>query len=37
LLVGDVWSIILPNLAVLAGMAMLLFALTRAGFKKQID
>src|SRR5260370_24242857 len=37
LLAGDVWPIILPNLAVLAGMAMLLFALTRGGFKKQLD
>ena len=37
LLAGDVWSIILPNLAVLAGMAMLLFALTRVGFKKQLN
>jgi ABC-2 type transport system permease protein len=37
LLAGDVWPIILPNLAVLAGMAMLLFALTRVGFKKQLD
>jgi len=37
LLAGDVWSIILPNLAVLAGMAVLLFVLTRVGFKKQLD
>jgi ABC-type multidrug transport system ATPase subunit/ABC-type Na+ efflux pump permease subunit len=37
LLAGDVWPMILPNLAVLAGMAMLLFALTRVGFKKQLD
>ncbi len=37
LLAGDVWSVILPNLAVLAGMAILLLALTRLGFKKQLD
>jgi hypothetical protein len=37
LLAGDVWSIILPNLAVLAGMAVLLFVLIRVGFKKQLD
>ena len=37
LLVGDVWSVILPNLAVLAGMAILLLALTRLGLKKQLD
>ena len=37
LLAGDVWAVILPNLAMLAGMATLLFALTRMGFKKQLD
>ena len=37
LLAGDVWPIILPNLAVLAGMAVLLFGLTRVGFRKQLD
>jgi ABC-2 type transport system permease protein len=36
LLAGNIWSIILPNLAVLAGMAILLFGLTRIGFKKQL-
>jgi ABC-2 type transport system permease protein len=37
LLAGDVWAIILPNLAMLAGFASLLFLMTRAGFKKQLD
>jgi ABC-2 type transport system permease protein len=37
LLAGDVWTIILPNLAMLAGFASLLFLMTRAGFKKQLD
>ena len=36
LLAGNIWSNILPNLAVLAGMAILLFVLTRIGFKKQL-
>jgi ABC-2 type transport system permease protein len=36
LLAGDVWTVILPNLARLAIMATLLFALTRMGFKKQL-
>jgi ABC-2 type transport system permease protein len=37
LLVGDVWAVILPNLVMLAGMAALLFVLTRLGFKKRLD
>jgi ABC-2 type transport system permease protein len=37
LLAGDVWAVILPNLAMLAFIATLLFALTRLGFKKQLD
>jgi ABC-type multidrug transport system ATPase subunit/ABC-type multidrug transport system permease subunit len=37
LLAGNVWTIILPNSAVLAGMATLLFALTRRGFEKHLD
>lgn len=37
LLAGDVWAVILPNAAVLAGMAILLFALTRAATRKQLD
>jgi ABC-2 type transport system permease protein len=37
LLVGDVWAVMLPNLAVLAGMAALLFVLTRMATKKQLD
>ena len=37
LLAGNVWAIILPNSAMLASMATLLFALTRAGFKKRLD
>ena len=37
LLAGDVWAVILPNAAMLAGMATLLFALTRAATRKQID
>ena len=37
LLAGNVWPIILPNSAMLAGMATLLFVLTRMGFKKQLD
>ncbi|HEY2487120.1 MAG TPA: ABC transporter permease [Candidatus Binataceae bacterium] len=37
LLAGDIWAVILPNLAMLAGMGALLFALTRVGFKKQLD
>jgi ABC-2 type transport system permease protein len=34
LLAGDVWAVILPNLAMLAGMAALLFILTRVATKK---
>lgn len=37
LLAGDVWAVILPNLAMLAGFATMLFVLTRMGFKKQLD
>jgi hypothetical protein len=37
LLAGDVWAVILPNLAMLAGMAALLFVLTRVATKKQLD
>jgi ABC-2 type transport system permease protein len=37
LLAGNIWTIILPNSTMLAGMATLLFALTRRGFKKQLD
>jgi ABC-2 type transport system permease protein len=37
LLAGDVWAVILPNAAMLAGMATLLFALTRAATRKQLD
>jgi ABC-2 type transport system permease protein len=37
LLAGNVWAIILPNSAMLAIMATLLFVLTRVGFKKQLD
>jgi len=36
LLAGDVWVVILPNMAMLAGMAALLFVLTRMQFKKQL-
>jgi ABC-2 type transport system permease protein len=36
LLAGDIWTVILPNLAMLAFMATLLFALTRMSFKKQL-
>ena len=34
LLAGDVWAVILPNLAMLAVIATLLFALTRMGFQE---
>jgi ABC-2 type transport system permease protein len=37
LLAGDVWAVILPNAAMLAGMATLLFRLTRAATRKQLD
>jgi ABC-2 type transport system permease protein len=36
LLAGDIWTVILPNLATLAGMAVLLFVLTRVATKKQL-
>jgi ABC-2 type transport system permease protein len=36
LLAGDIWAVILPNLATLAGMAVLLFVLTRVATKKQL-
>ena len=35
-LAGDIWSIIAPNAAVLAGMAIVLFALTRRATRKQL-
>ena len=37
LLAGDVWAVIIPNAAMLAVMATLLFALTRAATRKQLD
>ena len=37
LLVGNVWTIVLPNSAMLAGMATLLFAVTRRAFQKRLD
>jgi ABC-type multidrug transport system ATPase subunit/ABC-type multidrug transport system permease subunit len=37
LLAGDIWRLILPTLVMLAGMATLLFGLTRAGFKKELE
>jgi ABC-type multidrug transport system ATPase subunit/ABC-type multidrug transport system permease subunit len=37
LLAGDVWSIILPDLAMLAVMATLLFVMTRMVTRKQLD
>jgi ABC-2 type transport system permease protein len=37
LLVGDVWAVIAPDAAILAVMAALLFALTRAATKKQLS
>jgi ABC-type multidrug transport system ATPase subunit/ABC-type multidrug transport system permease subunit len=36
LLAGDVWVVMLPNMAMLAGMAALLLVLTRMQFKKQL-
>jgi ABC-2 type transport system permease protein len=36
LLAGDVWPVILPNLATLSGMAVLLFALTRLATRKRL-
>ncbi len=35
-LAGDVWSVILPNAAVLAGMAAVLLLLTRATMRKKL-
>jgi ABC-2 type transport system permease protein len=35
-LAGDIWSVIAPNAAVLAGMAVALFALTRRATRKQL-
>jgi ABC-2 type transport system permease protein len=35
-LAGDVWSLILPNAAVLALMASVLLALTRAAIRKRL-
>jgi ABC-2 type transport system permease protein len=37
LLAGDIWSVILPNAAVLACASALLFALTRAATRKRLD
>ena len=36
-LAGDVWPIILPNTAVLAGMAALLLVLNRGATRKTLD
>jgi ABC-2 type transport system permease protein len=36
LLAGDIWAVIMPNFAMLAGMAALLFVLTRVATKKQL-
>lgn len=36
LLAGDVWPIILPNMAIMAGMAVILFLLTSLATKKQL-
>ena len=35
-LAGDIWTVILPNAAVLAGMATLFFGLTRKAIRKQL-
>ena len=35
-LVGDIWTVILPNAAVLAGMAALFFGLTRRATRKEL-
>ena len=35
-LAGDIWSVILPNAAVLAGMAVLFFVLTRRVTRKAL-
>jgi ABC-2 type transport system permease protein len=37
LLAGNVWQVILPNAAVLATMATVLFVMTRRALKKQLD
>jgi ABC-2 type transport system permease protein len=36
-LAGDVWGVILPNAAVLAGMAAIFLLLTRAVTRKKLD
>ena len=36
LLAGNVWAVILPNAAVLAGMATVLFALTQKSIRKRL-
>jgi ABC-2 type transport system permease protein len=36
-LAGDVWDVILPNAAVLAGMAVVLMGLTRAATRKKLE
>jgi ABC-2 type transport system permease protein len=36
-LAGDIWSVILPNAAVLAGMAVLLMAVARAATRKKLS
>jgi ABC-2 type transport system permease protein len=36
LLAGDIWPVILPNLATLAGMGVVLFVLTRVATKKRL-
>jgi ABC-2 type transport system permease protein len=36
LLAGDVWPVVLPNMAMMAAMASLLFLLTRLATKKQL-
>ena len=36
-LAGDVWGVILPNAAVLAGMAVVLLLLTRRATRKKLD
>jgi ABC-2 type transport system permease protein len=35
-LAGDIWTVILPNSGVLAGMAVLFFVLTRRVMRKQL-
>jgi ABC-2 type transport system permease protein len=36
-LAGDIWAVILPNAAVLAGMAAVLLLLTRRAIQKKLD